>query len=86
MMRATIYENENSNAAPRNIYAAAKTSTAQTGRFDEDGEELCHGWITGFFPANRPRYAVTVLAEDGGYGNDSAAPIFREIAEKIMDR
>ncbi len=86
MMRAAIYENENSNAAPRNIYAAAKTSTAQTGRFDENGEELCHGWITGFFPANRPRYAVTVLAEDGGYGNDSAAPVFCEIAEEIMDR
>lgn len=86
MMRAAIYENENSNAAPRNIYAAAKTSTAQTGRFDEDDEELCHGWITGFFPANRPRYAVTVLAEDGGYGNESAAPVFREIAEQIMDR
>ncbi|HOR22406.1 MAG TPA: penicillin-binding transpeptidase domain-containing protein, partial [Ruminococcus sp.] len=59
------------------------TSTAQTGRFDENGEELCNAWITGFFPAYSPRYVLTVLVEDGGYGNDSAAPIFRRIAERI---
>ena len=52
----------------------------------ENGEELCHGWITGFFPASNPRYAVTVLAEHGGYGNDSAAPIFKEIVDEMMNR
>lgn len=83
MMTAAIYENENSKAAPDRIRAAAKTSTAQTGRFDKDGEELCHGWITGFFPADSPEYAITVLAEDGGYGNDSAAPIFRKIINEM---
>ena len=65
--------------------AGAKTSTAQTGRFDENGVEYCHGWITGFFPANIPEYAVTVLAEDGGYGNEAAAPVFKEIAEGISE-
>ena len=30
------------------------------------------------------KYAITVLVEDGGYGNDSAAPVFREIIEKIQ--
>lgn len=85
MMTAAVNESETSNARPRNVYAAAKTSTAQTGRFDAQGEEYCHGWITGYFPAENPRYAVTVLAEDGGYGNDAAAPVFREIAEAIMD-
>ncbi|NLT10578.1 MAG: penicillin-binding protein 2, partial [Ruminococcus sp.] len=86
MMTAAIRDNVNSKAQSEKVSIAAKTSTAQTGRFDEEGNEYCHGWITGFFPANSPRYALTVLVEDGGYGNDSAAPIFKEIAEKITEK
>ena len=84
MMTKAVYSNPGSNAAPRYVRAGAKTSTAQTGRFDQEGNELCNGWITGFFPCNTPHYAVTVLCEDGGYGNDCAAPVFREIADGIM--
>jgi penicillin-binding protein 2 len=84
MMISAVYENENSNARARYIRVAAKTSTAQTGRIGDDGEEYCNAWITGFFPASSPTYAVTVLVEDGGYGNDAAAPVFAEIAEGIM--
>lgn len=83
LMIAAINENPQSNAIPEHVFAAAKTSTAQTGRYDEDGNEYCHAWITGYFPIEEPKYAVTVLVEDGGYGNDSAAPIFREIADRI---
>lgn len=85
LMIAAVDKNIDSNARPSNTHAAGKTSTAQTGRFDDDGEELCHGWITGFFPLSSPRYAVTVLCEDGGYGNDCAAPVFKEIAEQITN-
>ncbi|MCQ2490851.1 MAG: penicillin-binding protein 2 [Ruminococcus sp.] len=84
MMIEAVYLNEDSNACPKLIRAGAKTSTAQTGRFDSDGEELCHAWITGFFPSSSPTYAVTVLVEDGGYGNDSAAPVFARIVDGIM--
>lgn len=83
MMISAVINNESSNARTEKTTAGAKTSTAQTGRFDEDGNEYCHGWITGFFPAYKPRYVLTVLVEDGGYGNDSAAPIFRKIADEI---
>lgn len=83
MMISAIRDNEESNARTKYMSVGAKTSTAQTGRYDENGEELCHAWITGFFPAYAPKYAVTVLVEDGGYGNDAAAPIFSEIADKI---
>lgn len=83
MMVAAVRDNENSNARTFYTTVGAKTSTAQTGRFDEEGNEFCHAWITGFFPADKPEYAVTVLVEDGGYGNDAAAPIFREIVDKI---
>lgn len=83
MMIAAIYDNDNTNACPNYTTAGAKTSTAQTGRFDPDGTELCNAWITGFFPSDAPKYAVTVLVENGGYGNDSAAPVFREIIDRI---
>lgn len=83
MMIAAVRENKKSNAYARGIKAGAKTSTAQTGRFDRNGEELCHAWITGFYPADSPQYAITVLAEDGGYGNDAAAPVFREITKGL---
>ncbi|MBQ9956888.1 MAG: hypothetical protein IJO99_04885, partial [Ruminococcus sp.] len=83
MMISAVEESESSNAKSDKVKSGAKTSTAQTGRFDENGAELCNGWITGFFPAESPKYAVTVLAEDGGYGNEASAPLFRDIAEKI---
>ena len=85
LMIAAVGRNTESNARPCNVYAAGKTSTAQTGRFGDDGIEICHGWITGYFPVSEPEYAVTVLCEDGGYGNECAAPVFKEIAERITD-
>ncbi|MDE5569796.1 MAG: penicillin-binding protein 2 [Ruminococcus sp.] len=85
LMISAVYDNENSNSAARYVRTAAKTSTAQTGRFDENGEELCNAWVTGFYPASSPRYAITVLVEDGGYGNDSAAPIFSRIVDMMMN-
>ncbi|MGN0592505.1 MAG: peptidoglycan D,D-transpeptidase FtsI family protein [Ruminococcus sp.] len=84
MMIAAVYGNSSFQGLPDNTTVGAKTSTAQTGRYDENGEEYCHGWITGFYPAHDPKYVVTVLAEDGGYGNESAAPVFREIITQMV--
>lgn len=86
LMIAAAYGSDTFQGVPDGITVGAKTSTAQTGRYDENGVEYCHGWITGFFPASKPRYVVTVLAEDGGYGNDAAAPIFREVIEQIVQQ
>lgn len=83
MMICAVRDNKDSKAAARGVHVGAKTSTAQTGRIGRNGEELCHGWITGFYPAESPIYAVTVLAEDGGYGNQAAAPVFREITKGL---
>lgn len=83
MMKLAVKDNKSSKARSSKVSIGAKTSTAQTGKFNNEGEELCHAWITGFFPASEPKYALTVLIENGGYGNDAAAPIFRDIAERI---
>ena len=85
MMIKAVRENENSKAKGKKMSVGAKTSTAQTGHYNAKGEELCHAWITGFFPARQPKYAVTVLIENGGYGNDAAAPVFRNIADRIKE-
>lgn len=85
MMAATVEYNESSPAKPSNTTAAGKTSTAQTGRYDDNGKEYCHSWITGYFPLVEPRYCVTVFCEDGGYGNRAAAPVFKQIIEEITE-
>jgi penicillin-binding protein 2 len=70
-------------AIPVGVTAAGKTSTAQTGQIKADGSEIVHVWFTGFFPYENPEYAVTVIAEDGISGTLTAAPVFREIAERL---
>ncbi len=86
LMIAAAYGNDTAQGIPEHVTVGVKTSTAQTGRYDENGIEYCHGWITGFFPASQPRYVVTILAEDAGYGNDTAAPIFRTVIEQIVQQ
>ncbi len=84
MMTSVLTDAEEANGRPLYTTAGGKTSTAQTGQYDAEGQELCHGWITGFFPTDSPRYTVTVFVENGGYGNESAAPIFRTIIDQMM--
>lgn len=83
MMVSVIEKSKTTNGRPENTRAAGKTSTAQTGQVDADDNELYHAWMTGFFPVNSPKYAVTVFVENGGYGNQIAAPVFREIIEQL---
>ncbi len=62
---------------------SGKTGTAETG-WIKNGKTLVHGWFCGFFPYDNPRYAMAVLAEDGGSGAGSALPVFQKIAEEII--
>jgi penicillin-binding protein 2 len=82
-MRDTILTSVQS-AIPTGTTAGGKTSTAQTGIFKEDGSEQVQVWFTGFFPYENPRYAVTVLVEDGVSGTLTAAPVFAEIASEMV--
>ncbi len=76
---------ENSMSNPDKTVAAGKTSTAQTGWYNSEGEEIYNCWFTGYFPSYKPRYAVTVLVENGISGNKNAGPIFKEIADRITE-
>lgn len=71
---------ENANGAPRYTTAGGKTSTAQTGSY-ENGIERCNGWFVGYFPAEQPQYAVAIVVENASTGNQDAAPVFQSIAD-----
>ncbi len=75
---------ENSMSRSYRVSGAGKTSTAQTGRFNDDGSEQFNCWFTGYFPAEKPEYAVTILIEGGVSGNVTCAPVYKEIAENII--
>jgi penicillin-binding protein 2 len=69
---------------------AGKTGTAQVFSVSQnqnvsarvDNERLRdHSWFIAFAPADKPRIAVAVLVENGGFGASVAAPI----AKRVMD-
>lgn len=84
MMMQGVVENGLGKAAhPLKMTAAGKTGTAQTGRYDENGEELLNAWFAGFFPAEDPQYTVCVLLDDGFAGSTQAAEIFADVANAL---
>ena len=50
-----------------------------------NGEETVHGWFTGYYPADNPKYSVTVFVENGKSGRASAVPIMENIIEGIEE-
>ncbi len=83
MMVSVVEEGSGNLAKPSAGGAGGKTASAQTGQFDKDGNEIIHAWFLGFYPAENPQYAIAVLAEGMNSGSDYAAPVFREICEKL---
>jgi len=61
--------------------AGGKTGSAETG-----SKDIVHAWFAGYFPATEPRYSVAVFVEDGRMGGKSAAPVFAEIARKMIEK
>jgi len=87
LMVSVVEEGSGKPAKPILGSAGGKTSSAQTGVYaaGEDGEkrEIVHAWFAGFYPAQKPRYAIVVFVEDGESGELRAAPIFKQIADGI---
>lgn len=81
-LKEVVESGSGSRARSKYVSVAGKTATAQTGK-SQNGEEIYNAWFAGYFPADNPKYAVTILKEDGGEGAISCAPVFGTIAEKI---
>ena len=62
------------------LQIAGKTGSAEAAYY---GEEVVHGWFTGFLPAEDPLYVITVFVESGGSGRQSAVPLFKKMVESL---
>lgn len=80
MLKAVV--DEHSNAKPINSTGCGKTATAQSGWF-KGSYEVCHTWFVGYFPADKPKYAVAIMKEHGVTGTEDCAPVFKEIVENV---
>ena len=87
-MEGVVTEGTGTNAAIAGVAVAGKTGTAET-----PGNESCGGgedenqaWFIGFAPADDPQIAIAASVEcTEQFGNDVAAPIFRDVAESILE-
>ncbi len=87
-MEGVVREGTGTNAAIPGIPVAGKTGTAETPGNEAcgGGEEENQAWFMGFAPANEPKIAIAASVEcTEQFGNDVAAPIFRDVAEAILN-
>jgi peptidoglycan glycosyltransferase len=86
-MEGVVSEGTGTNAAISGVQVAGKTGTAETpgNKACGGGEEENQAWFIGFAPANDPKIAIAASVEcTEQFGNDVAAPIFRDVAETIL--
>ncbi len=89
MLEGVVERGTATNIRDSHYKIAGKTGTAQT---LEDGRYLKKYYTSfaGYFPADRPKYSCIVVIDNpkgySQYGSDVAAPVFKEIADKIYAR
>ncbi|HEX5610056.1 MAG TPA: penicillin-binding protein 2 [Solirubrobacterales bacterium] len=87
-MEGVVSEGTGTNAAIPGVAVAGKTGTAETpgNKACGGGAEQNQAWFMGFAPADDPQIAIAASVEcTEQFGNDVAAPIFREVAEAILE-
>jgi cell division protein FtsI (penicillin-binding protein 3) len=90
MMEAVVDSGTGRNVKNPYYKVAGKTGTAQIAhsRYGySKGSSTYQASFVGYFPADNPKYSCMVVvyapSSDVYYGGDVAAPIFREIADKV---
>ncbi len=73
-MRETVLSGSGRLLSDLPVSSAGKTGTAQHG-----GSDQTHAWYTAYAPFEDPEIVLVVLVEEGGEGNEVAAPIANEI-------
>jgi penicillin-binding protein A len=87
-MEGVVSEGTGTNAAIPGVPVAGKTGTAETpGNLAcGGGENENQAWFIGFAPADDPQIAIAASVEcTEEFGGDIAAPIFRDVAEAILN-
>jgi penicillin-binding protein A len=79
MMQSVVQEGTGTAGAVSGIDVAGKTGTA------EISNGVNQAWFIGFAPANDPKIAIAVTVErTSGFGGPTAGPIFKDVAEAIL--
>lgn len=86
MMKKTVERGTAKNIYSKEFSMAGKTGTCQTEYWIESGRYISS--FAGYFPADDPKYSCIVVVNKpkkslGYYGNIVAAPVFKEVAQKI---
>lgn len=81
-MKYVVTNGTASSAQSKSNKSAGKTSTAQTGIY-ENGEELYNAWFAGFYPCDNPKYSITILREAAISGSIDCCPIFKTIVDNL---
>ena len=81
----------------QNVKMAGKTGTVQVVRISEEEREKGiiknkdrewkkrdHALFVGYAPIEKPKYSICVIVEHGGSGSATAAPIAKDIMEKLL--
>lgn len=79
MMALAVEEGFSRAAAVPGVRIGGKTGTAQSVPGLPD-----HSWFVGIAPVERPRLAIAVLKEFGGWGSEEAAPAARQMLEQAL--
>ena len=63
---------------------ASYTVAGKTGSAEFEAGKETHSWFVGFAPADKPKVAICVLAEESGSGGAVAAPIARQVLDRYF--
>ncbi|MGQ9557712.1 MAG: peptidoglycan D,D-transpeptidase FtsI family protein [Desulfurispora sp.] len=81
MMQAVTERGTGREAWLPGLGSAGKTGSAQVA-----GRQDVYAWFAGYAPLQQPRYVIVVLVAGGKSGGETAAPLFREIAARLVAR
>jgi cell division protein FtsI (penicillin-binding protein 3) len=89
LMRQVVERGTATNIYDPELPMAGKTGTCQLNYWKKDEELDYQASFAGYFPADDPRYSCIVVVHKpklstGYYGNRVAAPVFSEIAHRVM--
>jgi penicillin-binding protein A len=87
-MQDVVNSGTGTSAAIPGVAVAGKTGTAETPSNEDcgGGSDENQAWFIGFAPADDPQIAIAVSIEcTTQFGGEIAAPIFRDVAETILN-
>jgi penicillin-binding protein A len=85
-MQGVVSQGTGTNAAIPGITVAGKTGTAETPGACGGDPTSNQAWFMGFAPADNPQIAIVATVScTPQFGNDVAAPIFRTVAESLLN-